>query len=81
MDLPDPGTKPWSHALKVDSLPVELPGKSYIVCEIYRIFSLIIMKWRSTELEEERKLTNVAMEKTISLSKIKMCVTKMKILQ
>ena len=27
-DLPNPGIKPWSPALQVDSLPSELPGKS-----------------------------------------------------
>ena len=27
VDLPDPGIKPWSPALQVDSLPVELSGK------------------------------------------------------
>ena len=26
-DLPNPGIKPWSPALQVDSLPSELPGK------------------------------------------------------
>jgi len=26
-DLPDPGIKPWSPALPIDSLPSELPGK------------------------------------------------------
>ena len=28
-DLPDPGIKPMSPALQADSLPSELPGKSY----------------------------------------------------
>ena len=28
-DLPNPGTKPGSPALPVDSLPAELPGKTY----------------------------------------------------
>ena len=27
MDLPDPGIKPGSPALQVESLPLELPGK------------------------------------------------------
>ena len=29
-DLPDPGIKPGSPALQVDSLPVELPGKPHV---------------------------------------------------
>ena len=28
-DLPDPGIKPWSPALQVDSLPAELSGIIY----------------------------------------------------
>ena len=31
-DLPDPGVKPGSPALQVDSLPSEPPGKSKLQC-------------------------------------------------
>ena len=30
VDLPDPGIKPESPALKADSLPAELPGKPFL---------------------------------------------------
>ena len=30
-DLPDPGIKPGSLPLQVDSLPAELPGKPFLV--------------------------------------------------
>ena len=29
-DLPDPGSEPGSLALQADSLPTELPGKTYL---------------------------------------------------
>ena len=29
MNLPNPGIEPGPHALQEDSLPAELPGKSY----------------------------------------------------
>ena len=40
--LPDPGIKPGSPALQVDSLPSELPGKPFLIIHTY--LKLLLLK-------------------------------------
>ena len=38
-DLPNPGVEPRSPALQVDSLPAELPGKSWDIVRLVKYFA------------------------------------------
>ena len=53
-DLPDPGIKPGSPALQVDSLPTELPGKSLV--EINELILKFI--WKGTGITKTTSKMN-----------------------
>ena len=58
MDLPDPGIKPGSPALQVDSLPTELSGKPV---GIYRQFNIEILV-RAVRQEKQIKSIEITKE-------------------
>ena len=41
-DLPNPGIKPWSPALQVDSFPSESPGKLFKQCKTFKLSTKVI---------------------------------------
>ena len=68
-DLPNPGIKPESPALQVDSLPSELPGKPQVTCER----GIIILHFEDKETESQGNYVPVKvvvpfMERNILLS-------------
>ena len=68
-DLPNPGIKPESPALQVDSLPSELPRKPQITCER----GIIILHFEDKETESQGNYVPVKvavpfMERNILLS-------------
>ena len=63
VDVPDPGVKPGSPALQVDSLPAEPPGKPFLCLEVPQIYYLnpvslvfkdisVLTKWSLNNLNE-----------------------------
>ena len=47
-DLPNPGIKPSSPALQVDSLPAEPPGKQRESCSVYTVHGILqarVLEW------------------------------------
>ena len=52
-DLPNPGIKPRSPALRVDSLPAEPPGKPYL-CSYLSVFLLFLLSQVSSSSTSER---------------------------
>ena len=64
-DLPNPGIKPESPALQVDSLPAEPPGKtvSYCMCDFFgndeNIIQLVVMDAEFHDILETSELHTV----------------------
>ena len=56
-DLPNPGIKPSSPALQVDSLPAEPPGKQRESCSVYTVHGILqarVLEWGAIAFSDVR---------------------------